>query len=571
MSNKQTNLLLQKLNVNQRNIKNDVIAGFTLFIMLVPQGMAYAMLAGLPPVMGLYASTIPLFIYAFFASSKHLSIGPVATTSLLVFTGVSVYSEPDSMHYISLVLVLTIMVGIIQLLFGLLKVGFIVKFIPHSVLNGYTSAAAIVIGLSQVQHLLGIDMSNHLQVHLLLFELIQHVNELNLYTVFIAAGSIVMLLGLKRMKGRMPAALIVVIVSIALVSFFQLDHKGVQIVGGVPNGFPSFALPNLNIDSIQMLLPMAFTIAIVSFMESLAIAKTMGRKGKYKIYANQELKALGIANIFGACFHSYPVSGSFSRTAVNKEAGGHSQFTSIVTGLFIMITILFFTSLFYYLPNAVLAAIIVVAVYKLVDINELKHLYKVNPFEGWTWITTFTITLFVGIQWGILLGAIFTLLLILMRSTKLNIIEVGYIKEKKAFRDLSRYPNAMTLEDVLLVRIDSSLHFANSSILDEKIKGLIRHKPKTKWVVIDMAGVNDIDTISVETLGEIIEYYQEEDDIRFLFANMKGAIRDKVNKAVWKRHYPEPINLSLEKVLKEKGFNYKESRKYTSDIIDYQI
>jgi SulP family sulfate permease len=570
-NNKSTNFLYQLSNVNRINIKNDVIAGLTIFIMLVPQGMAYAMLAGLPPVMGLYASSIPLFLYALFSSSKHLSIGPVATTSLLVFTGVSVYAEPNSTNYISLVLVLTILVGVIQLLFGLFKVGFIVKFIPHSVLNGYTSAAAIVIGMSQMQLLLGVDISNYLQVHLLLSELIEHVHEMNVYTVFIALGSIITLLGLKRINGRIPAAFIIVILSIALVSFFRLDHQGVQIVGGVPTGFPSFALPNLTLTTIEMLLPMAFTIAILSFMESLAIAKTVARKEKYKIYPNQELKALGLANIFGACFHSYPVSGSFSRTAVNKESGGYSQFTSVITGLLVMITILFFTSFFYYLPNAVLAAIIIVAVYKLIDIKEMKHLFKVNPFEGWTWVATFFITLLVGIQWGILLGAIFTLLLILMRSTYLNIVELGYLEKKKAFRDVKRYSEGNTLEEVLLVRIDSSLHFANSSVLDEKIKGFLRNKPKAKWVLIDMSGVNDIDSISVETLGEIIEYYREEGNITFLFANMKGSIRDKVNKADWRRNYTESINLSLEKMLKEKGFNYKESPKLTSDVLDYQI
>ncbi|MGO4890432.1 SulP family inorganic anion transporter [Anaerobacillus sp. MEB173] len=570
MNNKSRKLQDQLSNLNQRNIQKDVIAGLTIFTILVPQGMAYAMLAGLPPLMGLYASTVPLFLYALFSSSKHLSIGPVATTSLLVFTGVSIYAEPNSANYISLVLTLTIMVGGIQLLFGLFKVGFIVKFIPHSVLNGYTSAAAIVIGASQIKHLLGVDISNHLQVHLQLFEFIKHIHEMNLYTTFIAIGSIVILLGLKRIKG-IPDAFVIVIVSMVLVSFFRLDDKGVQIVGEVASGFPSFFLPNLSLVSIQMLLPMAFTIAIVSFMESLAIAKTVARKAKYKIYPNQELKALGLANIAGSCFHSLPVSGSFSRTAVNRESGGFSQFTTVITGIFVLITIFFFTSFFYYLPNAVLAAIIIVSVYKLVDIKEMKHLFQVNPFEGWTWITTFIITLFIGIQWGILLGAIFTLLLILMRSTHLNIVELGYLETKKAFRNLNRYPEGNTLEDVLLLRIDSTLHFANSSVLDEKIKGFLRRKPKAKWVLIDMSGVNDIDTISVETLGEIIEYYQQEDNIKFLFANMKGSIRDKVNKAVWRSNYTESINLSLEKMLKEKGFNYKKSRKMTSDVLDFQI
>ncbi|MBY0095779.1 SulP family inorganic anion transporter [Mesobacillus maritimus] len=570
MNNKSIHFPNQLPNLNRANVTNDVLAGLTIFIMLVPQGMAYAMLAGLPPVMGLYASTIPLFLYAWFSSSKHLSIGPVATTSLLVFTGVSMYAEPNSTNYISLVLTLTLMVGFIQLLFGLLKVGFIVKFIPHSVLNGYTSAAAIVIAMSQIKHLLGVEGSSHLQIHLQLVELFKHIPEMNLTTVLIALGSIAMLLGFKRIKG-FPGAFVVVISAIALVSFFHLEGKGVDIVGEVPTGLPSFAFPHLTLNTVQMLWPMAFTIAIISFMESLAIAKAVARKAKYKIYPNQELKALGIANLIGACFHSYPISGSFSRTAVNKDAGGYSQLTSVVTGLLVLVTILFFTSFFYYLPYAVLAAIIVVSVYRLVDIKELKHLFQVNPFEGWTWITTFTITLVIGIQWGILLGSIFTLMLILMKSTNLNIVELGYLESKKAFRNVNRYPEANTLEDVLLVRIDSSLHFANSSVLDEKIKMFLRNKPEAKRVIMDMSGVNDIDTISVETIGEMIEYYQEEEKITFFFVNMKGLVRDKVNKAEWRTSYKESINLSLEKMLKEKGLNYKDKRKFIPDVLDYQI
>jgi len=569
MNNRSIHFPNQLPNLNRANLTKDVLAGLTIYIMLVPQGMAYAMLAGLPPVMGLYASTIPLFLYAWFSSSKHLSIGPVATTSLLVFTGVSMYAEPNSSNYISLILTLTLMVGIIQLLFGLLKVGFIVKFIPHSVLNGYTSAAAIVIAMSQFKHLLGVEGSSHLQIHLQVVELLKHIPEMNLTTVLIAIGSIGLLLGFKRIKG-FPGAFIVVIAAIALVSSFHLEGKGVDIVGDVPTGLPSFTLPHLTLNTVQMLWPMALTIAIISFMESLAIAKAVARKAKYKIYPNQELKALGIANLFGACFHSYPISGSFSRTAVNKDAGGYSQLTSVITGLLVLVTILFFTSFFYYLPYAVLAAIIVVSVYRLVDIKELKHLFQVNPFEGWTWITTFTITLVIGIQWGILLGSVFTLVLILMKSTNLNIVELGYLESKKAFRNVNRYPEANTLEDVLLVRIDSSLHFANSSVLDEKIKMFLRNKPEAKRVIMDMSGVNDIDTISVETIGEMIEYYQEE-KITFFFVNMKGLVRDKVNKAVWRTSYKESINLSLEKMLKEKGLNYKDRRKFIPDVLDYQI
>ncbi|WP_332695094.1 SulP family inorganic anion transporter [Halalkalibacter lacteus] len=539
---------------NQQHFRSDVIAGLTLFVMLVPQSMAYAMLAGLPPVMGLYASTIPLLIYAFFASSRHLSVGPVAITSLLVFSGVSAYTEPGTTDYITTVLTLTIMVGAIQLLLGLFKAGFIVKFIPQSVMNGYISAAAIVIGMSQLTHLLGIEIGNYLQVHLLLVEVISKIEDIHFATVGVGIFSMIALLVIKKLNSKLPSALLIVLASTAMVILFQLDKGGVRIIGDVPQGFPSFVLPNLSIQTIQMLFPMALTIALLGFMESLAIGKAVAAKEQYKIDPNQELRALGLTNMIGACFHSFPVNGSFSRTAVNHQTGGVTQITSIVSAIFVMITLLFFTSVFYYLPNAVLAAIIMVAVYRLIDLKEMRRLFSVKPLEGWIWVTTFFVTLFVGIQWGIIIGAIFTLLLLIKRSAKPNIVQLGYVEEEHTFRDIRRYPDAVTSDKVLVLRIDSTLHFANSSFLEEKLSKLIQLHPDTSWIIIDMSGVNDIDTVSIEKLEEIIDYYEEERNIKILFANMRGMIRETVNKVGWDSKYKEQQNhLTLEQLLNEKG------------------
>ncbi|MFC0471043.1 SulP family inorganic anion transporter [Halalkalibacter kiskunsagensis] len=541
-------------NYKQRHLRFDVIAGLTLFVMLVPQSMAYAMLAGLPPVMGLYASTIPLLIYAFFASSRHLSVGPVAITSLLVFSGVSAYAQPGTTDYIATVLTLALMVGAIQLFLGLSKAGFIVKFIPQSVMNGYVSAAAIVIGVSQLTHLLGIEIGNYLQVHLLLFEVFAKIEDIQLLTLAIGILSIIGLIVLKKINPRLPNALLVVIASIALVVLFRLHEGGVRIVGDIPTGFPGFAFPNVTYDTIQMLFPMALTIALLGFMESLAIGKTVAAKEHYKIDSNQELRALGLTNMIGSCFHSFPVNGSFSRTAVNYQTGGVTQIASIVTAICVMITLLFFTSVFYYLPNAVLAAIIIVAVYKLIDLKEMRRLFRVKPLEGWIWVTTFGVTLFIGIQWGIIIGAIFTLLLLIKRSAKPNIIQLGYVDAEETFRDIKRYPEAVTSEKVMVLRIDSTLHFANISFLEEKLQKLIKLHNETKWIIIDMSGVNDIDTVSIEKLEEIIDHYEEERNIHVLFANMRGAIRETVDKVGWDVKYKQQQNhLTLEQLLSEKG------------------
>jgi sulfate permease, SulP family len=556
---------------NKKLFIRDLLAGITLFVMLVPQGMAYAMLAGLPPVMGLYAATVPLFIYALFSSSKHLSIGPVAITSLLVFSGVSILAEPGSGEFISLAIMLAVMVGAIQLLLGVSKLGFIVNFIPHSVMNGYTSAAAIVIGLSQIKHVLGIDIGNHLQIQYILIGVFENINDINVYTVLIGIASIAILIMMKQMAPRLPGALSVVALSILFVLLFKLENSGVQIVGNVPQGIPKLVVPSFTLETTQLLIPIAITIALLGFMESLAIGKAIAKKENYKLNPNKELKALGLSNLIGACFQSFPVNGSFSRTAVNHQSGGATQMTSVITGVFIIITLLFFTSVFYYLPTAVLTAIILVAVYKLIDIKELKHLFEVKPFEGWIWIITFIVTLFVGIQWGIIVGAIFTLVLLLNRSSKPHVVELGYVKREKTFRNIKRYKEAQTSNETVILRIDSNLHFANITFVEEKVKEVLKARKAVKWLIIDMSGVNDVDTITVDTIEEMINIYRIK-GIIILFASMKGSIRDTVNRANWDQKFKEQqVHLPLEQLLESKGIRMDKQEDYMFQALDFHI
>ncbi|WP_088104757.1 SulP family inorganic anion transporter [Halalkalibacter urbisdiaboli] len=563
------------LNVNNTLLKRDMLAGLTLFVMLIPQGMAYAMLAGLPPVMGLYASTIPLFIYALLGSSKHLSIGPTAITSLLVFSGVSAFADPGTSLYVSIVLLLALLVGAVQLCLGVFKLGFIVKFIPNSVMNGYISAAAIVIGVSQLKHIVGVDIGNYLQVHFIIIELFNRFSDINWLSVILGLISIVVLTLLKHYHTQFPAALFLVVFASLMVFFFQLEDKGVHIVGEVPKGLPNFSVPAISFETVQMLIPISIIIALLGFMESLSIGKAVAQKEGYKIDPNKELRALGVANVASSCFSAFPVNGSFSRTAVNHQAGGATRLTSVITGLFVIIALLFFTSFFYYLPNAALAAIIIVAVYKLIDLKEVKHLFHVKPFEGWIWLTTFGTTLFIGIQWGILVGALFTLLLLIKRSAKPNIVELGYIKKSNTFRDIQRFPEAQTSDELLIIRIDSSLHFANSSFLDETIRSLLYEKPKVKWLILDMSGVNDIDTAAMAVLAELMDYYQKEKNMTVLFANMKGTVRDTIDREGWGQQYKEQLHyLSIEQVLKERNIPYSfvRTRKEKEEWVnDFQI
>ncbi|WP_121660714.1 SulP family inorganic anion transporter [Metabacillus litoralis] len=538
---------------NKNLLMKDLIAGLTLFVMLVPQGMAYAMLAGLPPVMGLYASTIPLIIYAVLASSRHLSVGPTAITSLLVFSGISSIGEPGSQDYITLVILLALMVGTIQCLLGVLRMGFIVKFISPSVLGGYTSAAAIIIGLSQLKHLIGIDLGTYFQAHHLLIGISREIANLHWMTVLLGISSIIFLIIFKKINSHFPAALVLILLSSLSVYIFSLHEKGVQIVGTVPNGFPTLVLPTISLESVKQLIIPAIIIALLGFMESLAIGKTIADKEKYKLNPNRELKALGLANMLGSLFQIFPVNGSFSRSAVNHQSGGVTQLVSIFTSLFMIITLMLFTSYFYYLPSAVLAAIIIVAVYKLIDIEQAKFLFNVRSIDGWSWIVTFFVTLFVGIQWGILVGAIFNFCLLLARITRPNIIEMGYLEKEQIFRDIKRFPQATTLEDLIMIRVDSSIHFANMSYLEEKIREFLYLKPLANMIIIDFSGVNDMDTPSFEVIEDLKEQLEKEKNISMYFVGMKGTVRETANKLGWDRKFNEEMNYyTIEKLLENK-------------------
>jgi sulfate permease, SulP family len=536
---------------NKRLFKKDLIAGLTLFIMLVPQGMAYAMLAGVPPVMGLYASTLPLIVYALFASSRHLSVGPTAITSLLIFSGTSSLETPGTLEYVNLVSVLALMVGVFQLLFGLFKMGFVVNFIPPTVLGGYTSAAAIIIGLSQLKPLLGIEVGTFFQAHLIVFDAVKGLLELNPFTFLIGGSSIAFLVIIKRINSNFPAPLLLILLSVISVYSFGLNDKGVQIVGAIPSGFPSLFSPALSFDSVSRLMLLAFIISILGFMESLAIGKKIADQEKYSIHPDRELRALGLANVIGALFLAFPVNGSFSRSAVNHQIGGVTQIVSIVTGVCIIITLLLFTSYFYYLPNAVLAAIILVAVYKLVDLKQAKHLLKVKPIDGWSWLFTFFVTLTIGIQWGILMGAIFSYLILLGTRSKPYLTELGYLEKERSYRDIKRFPEAKTRHDILVVRIDSSIYFSNFSSIEVNLRDLLVLKPKTKWVVMDFSGVNDIDTDSFERLVKLIDLLDREKNIHLYVSGMKGLVRDIAYKSGWES---KNTYFSIEHLLEKRTF-----------------
>ncbi|WP_280770232.1 SulP family inorganic anion transporter [Salipaludibacillus daqingensis] len=524
----------------KEDFKGDITAGLIVAIMLIPQGMAYAMLAGLPPVMGLYASTVPLILYALFGTSRQLSVGPVAMVSLLIFTGVSSLAEPGTEEYISLVLLLAFMVGIIQLLMGVFKLGAISKFISHAVISGFTSAAAIIIGMSQVKHLIGVDIEASENIFLILAEVAVRINEIHLPTLIIGLSSVLILIFFKKKVKKIPGALVVVVSMISLAGAFQLNEIGVNIVEVVPDGLPALSLPAFDLTAINSLLPIAFTIAIIGFVESYAMAKVIASKEKYPINANKELNGLGIANIGTSFLSGFPVTGGFSRSAVNYDAGARSGIASIITAVFILLTLLFFTSWFYYLPQAVLAAIIIVAVYGLIDVKEAFHLWHIKRMDAVSLLVTFATTLAIGIEAGIATGVVFSILVFVYRSAKPHMAELGYINKTKTFRNVSRYPEAETRDDVLMVRIDASIYFANISYIEERLNELMYKKTGLQAVILDFSGVNDIDAVAMDDLSSWIDRLKD-DHIYVYLAQTKGPVRDILKKAGWIKKYGEEM------------------------------
>lgn len=521
-------------------LHKDLSAGLIVAVILIPQGMAYALLAGLPPVYGLYASVVPAIVYALFGTSRHMPVGPPALMALLTFTGVSALAEPGSEEYISLALLLALMAGGLQLALGLLRMGFVTNFIPHPVLSGFIYASAIVIAISQLQHLLGIETGAGQSTVNVALEMGRGIAATNPITLTVGVGSLIALILLGKAAPRLPSSLLVVAGAALATYVLNLEQRSVDVVGKVPHGLPSFSVPPLDIETASSLLPAALAVAFVGFVESISIAKAVAAKEKYKIDSNQELRALGLSNVSAAFSSGFPVAGSFSRTAVQYQSGAKTQLASIVTALIIVLTLLFLTPLFYYLPNAALAAIILVAVYKLVDLKAAARVFRIRRADGYALALTFTLTLLVGVEEGILLGALFALLAFVRRTAYPDLTELGYVEVEDAFLGVRSHPGARTYPEVLIVRFDAPLYYANAPFLEEWLIKKVADRPHLKWIIIDCRGVDTIDATAIEGLEDLISGYRS-GRIQILFTHTKLPVRERLKKADFEERFGDKI------------------------------
>ena len=514
-------------NYNSSRLKGDFIAGVTVSIILIPQGIAYALIAGLPPIYGLYCALVPQLVYAIFGSSRQVAIGPVAMDSLIVATGVSTLALAGSDSYIAIAILLAFMVGSIQFLLGVFRLGFIVNFLSKPVISGFTSAVALTIGINQFRNLFGVDFVQSDQIQYVLEDIWFNIIDFNSHTTVIGLISVGVIILLRRINKKIPNALLVVVVGILTIRYFGDEFSDVAIVKDIPSGLPSFSFPEMDISQMKELLPIALTLVMVGYLETISIGKSLeAKQDEYKLRPNQELIALGLSNIIGSWFKAYPSTSSFSRSAINQESGATTGMASLVSVVMVLLTLLFLTPLFYHLPKTVLAAIIIVAVFGLVNIKEAIFLWKANNLDFWLLVITFFSTLLFGIEYGIMIGVGLSLIILIFRTSRPYVAELGKVPDSDFYRNKERFNEVILDDEVLVFRFDAQLFYANASYFIETLELMVEEKGShLKLIVLDAESINRVDSTGVEMLKERIRFYHKK-NILFYFAGVKGPVRD---------------------------------------------
>ncbi len=512
------------------HFKADVVAALIVLAMLVPQGMAYAMLAGLPPVMGIYASILPMIIYAFTGSSTTLSIGPVAIISMMVFSALQPLFAVGSTAYIEAACLLAIMVGIISLILGLFRFGFLIQLISHPVIKSFIIASALLIALGQFKFLLDIPLQTN-NIPEFIGSLVNNFHHISFLSVGVSLAAISILVFLPKwvrsdfLNKTIP--LLLVLSSIIVVYAFNLDQHGLKTVGIIPTGLPSFHFPTWNFDLVQKLLPSAFMIAMISFVESLAIAQATALQKRDDLNSNQELIALGLANIAAGINMGFAVSGSLSRTVVNSDAGAKTPMSGVMSSLLMIAVSLYFTSFFQNLPLTILAATIFVSIWKLISFLPFFETWKYSKADGLAmWATFFGVTC-IDISTGLVIGIILTFILLLWRISRPHIAVIGLVEGTQHFRNVSRY-DVLTTETIASFRIDENLNFLNAHVLKGYIITELSHNPQIQHVVINCSSISNIDLSAVEMLEDLNRELLQL-GIQLHLSEVKSPVMDRLN------------------------------------------
>ena len=528
---------------------NDFVAALIVTIMLIPQSLAYAMLAGLPPQIGLYASILPLIAYAIFGSSRILAVGPVAVVSLMTAAAAGKLATQGSADYIYIAMILALLSGAILLIMGIFRLGFLANFLSHPVISGFITASGMIIAASQVKHILGVESGGHnlLEVMLNLFSQLGNINSPTLaigipalvFLFWVRQGlkPLLLKLGLPDFAATMisrAGPVFVVIAGISAVSYFGLHNEGVKIVGDIPRGLPNLTLPSLDLELWRSLFSSALLISIIGFVESVSVAQTLAAKKKQRIDPNQELIGLGAANLSAGFSGGYPVTGGFARSAVNFDAGAETPAAGAFTAIGIAIAALFLTPYLYYLPQAVLAATIIVAVIGLIDLRIILRTYYFSKTDFAAMATTILLTLIAGVETGVVAGVLLSLLLHLYNTSKPHFAVVGQVPGTHHFRNVNRH-SVFVCPKLVTLRIDESLYFANARFLEDTVYKIISHRPDLEHLVLMCPAVNRIDASSMESL-EAINQTLKDAGVFLHLSEVKGPVMDRLKKTEFLHH-----------------------------------
>ena len=528
----------------------DGVAALVVTLMLVPQSLAYAIVAGLPPVYGLYASILPLVAYTLLGTSKTLAVGPVAVISLMTAEAIAPLHDVGTHAYVTAAATLAFLSGLMLLIMAVFRLGFLTTFLSHSVLSGFMTASGVLIVLGQLPKLLGLSVADG--------SLSERFANVHYPTLWLGVGSLVLLaLGRRYLSSFLQTLgcpmswashitkllpVIVMVVSILLVYSFPNSTQGVSVVGAIPSGLPSFVMPVFETNLVVQLLPAALLISVVGFVESASVGQTLAAKRRQRIEPNQELIALGGANIASAIQGGFPVTGGLSRSVVNYDAGAETPLAGMLTAIGIGITVLYFTPLFSYLPHAVLAAIIIVAVSALIDIKAIFTTWRAAKSDGVVMLSTIVGVLFINIEWGIIIGVLLSLVIFLWRTSQPHIAVVGLIEGSEHFRNVQRFQVKQS-KTVLTLRIDESLYFANARYLEDKIPEYLASYPETQHLVLMLSGVNRIDSSALESLHLIAERVAQS-GITMHLSEVKGPVMDEIQRSTFLEHFTGQIFIS---------------------------
>jgi SulP family sulfate permease len=536
---------------SRQALSNDLIAAVIVTIMLIPQSLAYAMLAGLPPEAGIYASIVPIVLYAIFGTSNALAVGPVAVVSLLTASAIGQVAEAGTAGYAVAALTLAFLSGGFLLLLGLFRLGFLANFLSHPVIAGFITASGILIAASQLKHILGIEAHGHTLPDLLT-SLVAHLPDASLITLVIGGLATGFLFWVR--KGMKPALrrlglgprladiatkagpVLAVVATTLAVSRMGLDQQGVAIVGAVPQSLPPFTLPDLSLDLVRQLAMPAILISIIGFVESVSVAQTLAARKRQRIDPDQELIGLGAANIGAAFTGGYPVTGGFARSVVNFDAGAETPAAGAFTAIGLAIAAVALTPLVYFLPNATLAATIIVAVLGLVDLSILRKTWTYSKTDFAAVAATIVLTLGAGVEIGVASGVILSIALHLYKTSRPHVAEVGLVPDTQHFRNIHRHAVA-TDASVLSLRIDESLYFVNARFLEDLVQDRVAAQPSIRNVILMMSAVNEVDFSALESLEAINERLKGL-GVGLHLSEVKGPVMDRLKRS----HFLNDLN-----------------------------